>query len=194
MSNEFENRADHLRRLPPEYYQGQAYVHWTMTIENRATGWLIPIVYYKFREILTHTMFRNGLACPIYCCMPDHLHLLWIGLTDNSDQLIAAKFFRKHFNAVLEKLKFQFQSQPYDHVLREKELEKSAFEDTAKYIAENPERNNLVGESLYQDYKYTDCLFPGYPDLHFVQTDFWERFWRIHSFMQKHGLVNPRRV
>jgi len=63
----------HLPRLPDEYYRGQAYVHWTMTMRDRQTGWLIPIFYYKFRELLTHTMFRYGLTCPIYCCMPDHL-------------------------------------------------------------------------------------------------------------------------
>jgi hypothetical protein len=63
----FENRNDYLKRLAPEYYQGQSYVHWSMTIEDRKTGWLIPIFYYKFREILTHTLFRYGLCCPIYC-------------------------------------------------------------------------------------------------------------------------------
>lgn len=77
---------DYLKRLPEQYYCGQAYVHWTMTIEKRKKGWLQQTFYYKFREILTHTMFRYGLTCPIYCCMPDHLHLLWIGILDGSDQ------------------------------------------------------------------------------------------------------------
>ena len=193
MKNESGDRQDHLRRLPPENYRGNAYVHWTMTIEKRATGWLIPIVYYKFREILTHAMFRHALACPIYCCMPDHFHFMWIGLSEQSDQLLAAKYFRKHFNAVLIKLDFQFQFQPYDHVLRETEIEKSAFEDTANYIAENPERKGLVEAGQFRDYKFTDCLVPGYPDLHFSQVDFWERFWRIHSYIHHHGLVNPGR-
>ena len=72
-----DKEFDYLRRLSPEFYRGQSYVHWSMTMDNRKTGWLIPIFYYKFREILTHPMFRYGLCCPIYCCMPDHLHLLW---------------------------------------------------------------------------------------------------------------------
>ena len=100
---------NHLPRLPDEYYRGQAYVHWTMTARDRATGWLIPVFYYKFREILTHTMFRYGLTCPIYCCMPDHIHFLWIGITDDSDQRVAAKFFRKQINPILEKLETRFQ-------------------------------------------------------------------------------------
>lgn len=79
-------KQEHLRRLPDENYQGQAYVHWTFTIKNRQTGWLIPIFYYKFRELLTHTMFRHELTCPIYCCMPDHVHLLWIGISEDADR------------------------------------------------------------------------------------------------------------
>src|SRR6476620_8883698 len=97
-------RRDYLRRLPPEHYRGRAIVHWSMAMEDRETGWLVPIFYYKFRELLTHTMFRYGLCCPIYCCMPDHLHLLWVGILDGSDQRNAVKFFRAQLNPVLGKL------------------------------------------------------------------------------------------
>lgn len=92
-SEQFNGRNDYLRRLEPECYRGEAAVHWSMTIEDRRTGWLIPILYYKFREILTHTTFRYGLCCPIYCCMPDHLHMLWMGLYPESDQLVATNIF-----------------------------------------------------------------------------------------------------
>ncbi|QEG33506.1 hypothetical protein Pr1d_07700 [Bythopirellula goksoeyrii] len=37
-------RHDYLKRLPLEYYRGQAYVHWSLTMEDRRTGWLIPIL------------------------------------------------------------------------------------------------------------------------------------------------------
>jgi REP element-mobilizing transposase RayT len=73
-----------------------------MTIDDRKTGWLKAIFHCKLREIMTHTMFRYGLFCPIYCCMPDHLHLLWIGVQDGSDQQCAAKFFRMQLNLILE--------------------------------------------------------------------------------------------
>src|SRR5947209_16676086 len=135
MSNPENDRGDHdyLRRLPPEYYRGQAYVHWSMTMDDRKTGWLAPIFYYKFREILTHTLFRYGLCCPIYCCMPDHIHLLWIGILDGSDQRNAAKFFRAQLNPILEKLGARFQLQPYDHVLREEERDRSAVKEVIEY-------------------------------------------------------------
>ncbi len=109
--------GDYLKRLPPEFYRSQSCVHWSLTIEDRKTGWLVPIFYYKFREILTHAMFRYGLCCPIFCLMPDHMHFLWLGILDQSDQRVAMKFFRRQLSPVLEKL----QDQPYDHVLREDE-------------------------------------------------------------------------
>ena len=183
-----ELQKDYLRRLPPEYYRGQAYVHWSMSIEERKTGWLIPIFYYKFREILTHTTFRFGLACPIYCCMPDHLHMLWIGILDGCDQRLAARYFRKQLDPFLEKLGASFQKQGYDHVLREEERERSAVEEVFEYIARNPERAGLVKEDGFREYKYTDCLMPGYPELKIWQEDFWERFWRIYAHFGKNGL------
>jgi putative transposase len=123
----YSGRDDHLKRLPADYYRGRAFVHWSMTMEDRKTGWLVPIFYYKFREILTHTAFRYGICCPIYCCMPDYL-----------------------------------QREAYDHVLREEELERTAFEEVFQYIARNPERADLVPENGFRDYPYTGCLVPGY--------------------------------
>jgi REP element-mobilizing transposase RayT len=160
-----------------------------MTIQDRKTGWLIPAFLYKFREILTHTLFRYGLSCPIYCCMPDHIHLLWIGLLDGSDQRNAAKYFRRQLNPVLEKLGARFQQQPYDRALREPECAGTAFEDVVEYIARNPERAGLVGQDCFRDYPYAGCLVPGYPELSHTQSGFWERFWRIHGFLREHGLI-----
>jgi len=185
----FEGKDDYLKRLPVEYYRGQACVHWSITIDDRKTGWLIPIFHYKFREILVHTMFRYGLCCPIYCCMPDHLHLLWIGILDGSDQRNAAKYLRKQLNPILEKLNARFQKQPYDHVLREEDRERDAFETIVEYIARNPEHAGLVKADSYREYPYTGCLVPGDPELTLWQNDYWDRFWRIYSYLRQHGLA-----
>lgn len=188
-NDRYEGRNDYLKRLPPEYYRGQAHVHWSMTMDDRKTGWLVPIFYYKFREIVTHTLFRYGLCCPIYCLMPDHLHLLWVGILDGSDQRNAAKFFRKQLEPILEKLVARLQQQPYDHVLREEERERAAFEEVVEYIARNPERKGLVAPDRFRDYPYTGCLIPGYPELTLWQDDFWDRFWRTYSYLRENGLI-----
>jgi putative transposase len=181
-------RHDYLKRLPPENYCGRAYVHWSLTMEDRKTGWLIPIFYYKYREILTHTTFRFGLCCPIYCCMPDHIHMLWVGILDCGDQRKAMRYFRKQLSPVLERLEARFQLQSYDHVLCEEERERTAFEEVAEYIVRNPERRGLVPADGYAEYPYTGCLVPGYPELKPFESGYWERFWRVYSHLLKNGL------
>jgi len=188
-----EQRRKSLKRLPPEFYKGRAYVHWSLTMQDRKSGWLTPVFYYKYREILTHTAFRFGLCCPLYCCMPDHIHMLWVGIHAVCDQRLAMRYFRKQLNPILETMQSKFQHQPYDHVLRESERERDTFGNVAEYIARNPERRGLVAPDGYANYPYTGCLVPGYPELKPFETDFWESFWRIYSHLCENGLqANPR--
>lgn len=180
-----------LPRLEPGYYRGQAYVHWVMTIQDRRTGWLSAVFHNPFREILTHTAFRYAFACPIYCLMPDHMHMLWLGIDDRSDQLKASEYFRKRLGEVLKELGLKFQHQPYDHVLKDDEKLESEVGNLVEYIARNPERRSLVGAGQFQLYPFTNCLVPSYPELKIWQPDFWTRFWRCYSFLRKNGLFRP---
>ena len=182
-------KHDYLKRLPPEYYRGNSYVHWSLTMHERKTGWLVPIFYYKFRELLTHAAFRYDFCCPIYCLMPDHIHLLWIGITDGCDQRNAMKFFRELVNKSLLKLDARLQDQSFDHVLRDEERARTAFEDVAEYIARNPERKQLVQPDRFMDYKFTGCLVPGYPNLSPFQDAYWDLFWRIYARLCDEGLT-----
>lgn len=162
-----------------------------MTIDQRRTGWLKPNFLYRFRELLTHATFRYRLACPIFCLMPDHLHMIWIGIDERSDQLKACKYFRKHLNESLSRSCHKLQHQAYDRVLRDNERTETGFGDLVNYIARNPERAKLVPVDGYPSYAYTGCLFPGYPELRLWQTDFWPRFWRTLSFVRQHGMFRP---
>ena len=186
--------GDHLKRLPPEFYRGQACVHWSLTIEDRKTGWLGPTVYYKFRELLTHTMFRYAVCCPVYCLMPDHMHLLWLGILNDTDQRIAMKFLRGQLNPVLEPLQVRLQDQFYDHVLQDDERQDAALQAVVEYIARNPERKQLVPLDGFREYAYTGCLVPGYPDLMPFQPGYWDLFDRLCSKLRKQGLVQAGRA
>ncbi len=161
-----------------------------MTIEDRKTGWLVPIFYYKFRELLTHTMFRYGICCPIYCLMPDHMHLLWLGILDSADQRLAMKFLRGQLKPVLEALHVRLQAQPYDHVLSEDDRQHTAMQNVVEYIARNPERKQLVPLDGFREYAYTGCLVPGYPDLKPFQPEFWSLFDRLCSKLRRQGLID----
>ena len=48
------NRAFYLPRLPRAYYQGDAVVHWTLTVFDKAQGWLTPALHQRFRELMLH--------------------------------------------------------------------------------------------------------------------------------------------
>ncbi|MCB1229411.1 MAG: hypothetical protein KDN19_04055 [Verrucomicrobiae bacterium] len=181
-NHEDEEERSYLKRLHPEAYRGHSYIHWSMTIENRKRGWLGPEFHWRFRELLTHAGARYGINCPLYCLMPDHWHLLWIGYKSDSDQRPAAKFLRTQANRLLQSLgDFRLQKQPYDNVLRQKDRDRDAFAKVACYIRENPLRAGLIQEeSKLPDYPYDGCVIPGYPSLSIWDDEFWERFWNIH--------------
>jgi putative transposase len=82
----------------------------------------------------------------------------------------------------------ELQEQGYEHVLKEDERIEEAFTEVCEYIARNPERAALVPPDGYADYKYSGCIVPGYPELKPFTADFWTRFWRAYSYLNKNGL------
>ena len=95
-SGQGENRNFCLPRLSREYYQGDAVVHWTMPMAKRGTGWLNDFsTRVSGRQCFTPPRGK-GLFCPAYCLMPDHIHLLWLGLRRDTDQRNGMKFLREH--------------------------------------------------------------------------------------------------
>jgi len=168
----------HLPRLAPEYYRGSAFVHWTLTTEGRATGWLTPAFHHAWRFTLLHASARHQLACPAYVLMPDHVHLLWLGVDEGgSDQRVAVEFLRKHIRPHLAPA--EWQRQPYDNVLRESDRAHDAFQETAHYIFENPVRAHLA--PAWREYPFIGSCVAGYPDLDVRRDDYWELFWRIYN-------------
>jgi REP element-mobilizing transposase RayT len=111
--------------------------------------------------------------------MPDHLHMFWVGLRRDSDQRLAARFFRKHFNGVLCVRGAVLQKQGHDNVLREEDRERDAVVRLVYYIAENPVRAGLVDEA--GGWPFSGSCAVGYPDLDWRMDDFPERFWKIYA-------------
>ncbi len=183
------SRRDHLRRFPRGHYQADAMVHWTLTVLERRQGWLSSVFLFRFRELLTHSMFRFGLACPMFCLMPDHLHMIWMGLCNGSDQLNAMKHFRTHCNHSLQRIGYELQDQAYDHVLTEDERREAEFRNVCEYIARNPERAGLVERDRFASYGFTGCLVPGYPSLRPFDPDYWDQFDKIIAFLRINGLM-----
>lgn len=168
-----------LPRLAPEWYRGRAWVLWTLTLDDRATGWLDALHHARLRELLVHALARHNLACPAYCAMPDHLHLLWAGLGPTSDQRPAMRLLRTAWNAELRLRGFRLQRQAHDHVLRDHERTRGAVASAAHYIWENPVRGNLV--AAWGAYGFSGAVVPGYPGLDPRDDAFWDVFWRVYA-------------
>jgi len=183
------NRAFSLPRLPREYYQGDAVVFWTLTTFDRAKGWLTPSFHQRFQNLMLHAAAREGLICPMYCLMPDHIHLIWMGLRLDSDQINGMAFLRTYLEPELVPAKFQ--PQPQDRVLREEERKRNAFAKVCFYVSANPVRAKLITET--DAWPFTGCIVPGYPKLNLIEDDFWPRFWRIFGKLRQPDAGNIMR-
>lgn len=170
------DRSFYLPRLPREYYQGDAVVHWTMPIARRGTGWLNDTFHHRFREMMLHAAAREGLHCPTYCLMPDHIHLVWMGLRRDTDQRNGIKFLREHAGELLAPQCFQHQA--HDHVLREEQRPREAFRKVCFYIIDNARVEKLVEHP--KDWPFAGAVLPGYPDAHPLTEDFWPLFWKLY--------------
>ncbi|WP_221029483.1 hypothetical protein [Actomonas aquatica] len=162
-------------RLDPAAYRGRVLVHWTMTLEGRATGWLSARWFEGFRGLLVTTAAKYEVAVVAGVVMPDHLHLLVAGWRDSSDQRLFVRALRRSVGASLPP-PVTLQKQAYDHVLRPAEAGRDAVASLAYYIAENPVRKGLVERA--QDWPYTFAEVTGESGLRPDEADFCERWWR----------------
>ena len=169
-------RAFYLPRLAREHYQGDAVVHWTLSIASRAQGWLDELFHARFREMMLHAAAREGLFCPTYCLMPDHIHLLWMGMRLDSDQRNGMKFLRASLGRQLGS--HHFQHQAHDHVLRQEERRKDAFARVCFYIIDNARTAGLVEHPKL--WPFAGAVVPGYPVLHPLAEGFWPTFWGLY--------------
>jgi REP element-mobilizing transposase RayT len=151
-----------------------------MAVAVRGTGWLNESFHARFREVMLHAAAREGLFCPTYCLMPDHIHLVWMGLRRDTDQRNGMKFLREHIGKLLRPHRFQHQA--HDHVLREEQRKRQAFSKACFYIIDNARVAELVKHP--KDWPFAGAIVPGYPELHPLEQDFWPLFWKLYLAMR----------
>lgn len=172
-------RKSTLPRLPPEFYRGESAVHWTLTIEQRRTGWLDAPFHHRWQEVLLHASSRFRLICPAFVLMPDHVHSVWLGLDERSDQRVAIAFLRQHLTPHL--VGAEWQHRVHDHILRQEEGSELGIQSVAHYVFENPVRAGLVKH--WGDYPFLGACVPGYPEFDPRMPNFWARFWRCYNYL-----------
>ena len=166
----------YLPRLPRPFYQADATVHWVITTRQRGPLPLSEGFNLQFRELLLHACHRHRLLCPVYCLMPDHVHLVWIGLHPESDQLNAMAFLRTHFAKLI--IPTELEHQAYDRVYRESNQGMDSIRCWIQYAVQNPVMEQLTCSP--DQWPWMGCMVPGIPRLHPLEDRFWGVFGKLH--------------
>src|SRR5258708_34952668 len=120
------------------------------------------------------------VVIPVYCLMPDHLHILAAGIGSDTDQLLWSKAASRALSRVLAPRRLQ--KQAYDHVLRPDKSGANAFTTLAFYIAENPVRAGLSASA--RDWPYVGSAVPALPELDPRRGEFRDRWWAYWSALE----------
>jgi putative transposase len=177
--------SHYLPRLKREFYQADAVIFWTMPIADRRAGWLNDSFHAAFREITLHAAAREGLFCPAYCLMPDHIHFVWMGLCRDADQRNGIKFLRAQLGKILKPIRFQHQA--HDHVLTLEQRRRNVFSlACADYVLLNPWKERLVQEP--SDWPYLGAIIPCYPEANVFEADYWPWLWERYFEMREPGI------
>ncbi len=170
------NRTFYLPRLGKERYRGDTVILWTLPVAERQTGWLDDRFHARFRELMLHTCARQGLVCPVYVLMPDHVHLVWMSVRPDSDQRNGMAFFRRYLEPELGDARFQHQA--HDHLFKNGERRRNAFAKVCWYVLMNPVRAELAATP--KDWSFMGCMVPGYPEIDPRDEGYWSVFWRVY--------------
>ena len=128
-------------RLPPETYIGRKSIAFTSCIEGRQPILNDPEIVANFIPLLARAADRFACAVPIYTFMPDHLHVLLIGTSEQSQIKSAMDTFKTLSGRWIyhHRSHARWQRGYWDHIVRDFE----GWRSQAKYIAANPCRAGL---------------------------------------------------
>jgi putative transposase len=141
-------------RLPRESYRGQVNVAFTLCVGNRTPLFAESDVVSVFVSILRDAVEKHGCVVPVYCFMPDHVHLLLSGEKESSDTWGAARTFKQKTGFWLghHRSGVVWQKDFYDHILRRDE----DLGAQVRYIAGNPVRKGLIRD--WREYPFTGAI------------------------------------
>ena len=89
-----KNPREKDHRLPQGAYLGRKAVAFTACLEGRRRCLNDADVYEAMVECLGEAAPRHGCVIPAYTFMPDHLHVLILGIEDTSDPKAAMNRFK----------------------------------------------------------------------------------------------------
>jgi putative transposase len=141
-------------RLSREYYKGTSSVAITMCIKDRVSIFSNPNVVEVFVGFLKEIAEKYPCDIPVYCFMPDHLHLIITGNNNEMDLLKVISAYKQKTGFWLSKNKIsaRWQKDIFDHVIKKDE----SLSRNIKYILDNPVRKGIVSD--WQEYPYKGAI------------------------------------
>lgn len=139
--------------MPREYCTGERTVAFTAVCEGRRRVFTVPHTVTPHVEYLARAATMFDCVIPIYCFMPDHLHVMFTGMNDRADRLGAMTRFK-----LLSGLRFHRKKHAgweysfHDHVV----MGSVDWCNHARYISQNPVRLGLVENPF--DYPFLGSL------------------------------------
>ena len=127
-------------RLPHEAYKGEVCVSFTLCLQARRNFFVHPGIVDIFVNLIAKIATNHAFDA-IYCFMPDHLHLILFGKSNETDLLQAVRDFKQRTGYWLARhhTGIGWQKSYYDRVLRTQEIR-----GHVAYVLDNPIRRSLV--------------------------------------------------
>ncbi|MCX5782356.1 MAG: transposase [Elusimicrobia bacterium] len=149
-----KNIREKKHRLPLERYKGQIRVTFTLCIKGRKVVFTNKQIMNEFIKILKKADEKHFCRNWAYVFMPDHLHLVAEGLSDQADAWKMINLFKQKTGFWLAKNKpdIKWQKDFFDHIHREEDDLKKHI----AYILKNPLRKGLVCD--WKDYPFKGSL------------------------------------
>ena len=139
------------KRLPTSSYEGKCTLSMTLCEKSRAKAFTNPDMIQAFSAVMVQEAQNHRCVIPIYCFMPDHLHILIKGESDESKPKVAIDRFKGVTSQRFVKNQPNWHWQPgyHDHVVRLGH----DWKNQAFYILNNPVRAGLIADPY--DYPFT---------------------------------------
>jgi putative transposase len=152
------NRPAHLKTFS---YMGFHRYQLTFCTDNGRHVFTAPSPVELVLSQISRAAIEQRFAVIAYCFMPDHVHLLIEGQSDDSDCREFIKKFKQYSGFYYSKqCKLRlWQRYGFEHVLRDDEV----TANVAKYIVENPVRAGIASNPL--DYLFVGSLVYDLKDL-----------------------------
>lgn len=173
MSPEF--RRKHIR-LRSDAYLGRRLYFVTLCFHQRKRFASNPWIASWLIERLRSHSIKAGFLIHAYCMMPDHMHILALGASCDSNLRSFIENFKQDTGFVFKTKRHAqlWQFKYYDHIVRSEE----AAERLAAYIWTNPVRKSLC--RTIQEYPFSGALSDfGISAFRAPTTQLWTPPWKL---------------